>query len=151
MKILDYHTKMMKLALNEAHKGLQRNEVPIGALVVKNGAIQGRGYNLVEAQHQQIAHAEVRAISQACRRIQDWRLEGCWIYVTLEPCSMCISLIMLSRCKGLVYGAASPKFGYRLANASAVELKRLKIEVISGICQEESALLLKEFFKGKRI
>ncbi len=146
------HISYMSKALQQAQKAFNKNEVPIGALIVDpQGNIIGRGHNLVEQKKQQTAHAEIRAIEQACRKQKDWRLDGCWIYVTLEPCSMCMNLILLSRCTGLVYGASSPIFGFELDNTGPLQLyRRNKIQIIKEICQKESIELLKNFFKKKR-
>ena len=102
----------MEVALALARKALAKGEVPIGAIVVDpGGTIIGRGFNSVETRGCQCEHAEVRAIRQACKKIGDWRLEGCSLFVTLEPCLMCFGLIALSRIKNLYFGAHSPLFG----------------------------------------
>jgi tRNA(adenine34) deaminase len=146
------HIKFMQKALKEAQKAYKKDEVPIGAVVIDpQGNIIGRGRNLVEKTKLQISHAEIRAISQACRKIGDWRLEGCWIYVTLEPCALCMNLILLSRLKGVVFGASSPIFGFELDKNRPLQLyRRNMIEIIKGVCEEESVTLLKKFFKEKR-
>ncbi len=109
------HIRYMREALKQARKAFEQGEVPIGAVVVgPDGTIIGRGYNKVEQLQQQNQHAEVRAINQACKKIDSWRLLDCSVYVTLEPCGMCMHLIKLSRMRGVVYGANSPLFGYRL-------------------------------------
>jgi len=142
----------MKEALLEAKKALSRDEVPIGAIVVDSeGAIIGRGHNLVENYNQQSRHAEVIAIEHACTTINDWRLLGCSLYVTLEPCEMCMSLTELSRVAVVIYGSASPLFGFRLDKEGKIPLyKKHTPKIISGICKEEAATLLTEFFKEKR-
>lgn len=142
----------MTRALAHAQKAASQDEVPIGAIVVdKHGQIIGRGYNCVEKLHTQAAHAEVRAISQAGKKINDWRLDECWLYVTLQPCAMCLNLIKLSRCAGVVYGAESPLFGYHLDNMVQVSLyHRDTLAIIPGVKAENAALLLKQFFKQKR-
>lgn len=147
------HAHSMLQALREAKKAYKKNEVPIGALVIdSNGTIIGRGHNLVEKTKLQISHAEIRAISQACRKIKDWRLDGCWLYVTLEPCALCMNLVLLSRLKGIVFGASSPIFGFQLDKNMPLQLyRRNTLEIVKGICKEESIALLKSFFKEKRI
>lgn len=147
------HIFYMQKALKEAQKAYKKDEVPIGAiLIAPNGDIIGRGHNLVEKTKQQISHAEVRAISQACRKLGDWRLEGCWLYVTLEPCSLCMNLVLLSRLKGVVFGASSPVFGFELDKNGPLQLyRRNTIEIVKGICEQESLALLKSFFKEKRV
>lgn len=142
----------MQRALTQARKAYDNNEVPVGAIVVSgDGDIVGQGYNCVERYKTQCAHAEVRAIQQATRRLGDWRLDGHWLYVTLEPCAMCIGLIALSRIEGVVFGAASPLFGYRLDRGSEVPLyKKDTIKIVEGVCADSSAEVLKHFFKQKR-
>lgn len=108
----------MSQALLQAQKALDKDEVPVGAVVVNaDGVIIARGMNCTEAHHTQHAHAESLAIAKAGKKMRDWRLEGCWIYVTLEPCAMCMHLILLSRLAGVVFGASSPLFGFHLDNS----------------------------------
>lgn len=142
----------MQEALKEARTAFDHQEVPIGAIVVAaNGAIIGRGANTVERNHTQSAHAESLAINQAGAHLNDWRLNDCWIYVTLEPCLMCMNLIYLSRLTGVIFGAASPLFGYRLDNLQADQVyKKAMVLVKEGVCADESAQLLKQFFNQRR-
>ncbi len=141
----------MQLALKQAKKAFTIDEVPIGALVIDEvGKVLGRGYNQVEKKHQQIAHAEVIAISQACKKIGDWRLNNCTLYVTLEPCSMCMGLIRLSRLKRVVFGARSKLFGYQLDKEVQFPLYKKGIEVKEGILADNAVEILKKFFKRKR-
>lgn len=142
----------MQEALGQAECAAAIDEVPIGAIVVNvAGEIVGRGYNSVERDCSQRAHAECIAIEQASKKLGDWRLNGHWLYVTLEPCSMCMGLIKLSRLDGVVYGAASPLFGFRLDNQDDLWVyKRDVFSLIEGIKKEESAALLKNFFHKKR-
>ncbi len=142
----------MKEALVEAFKAYEMDEVPVGAVVVNGkGTIIGRGYNQVERDCTQRSHAEQIAIEQAGKALRDWRLEGCWVYVTLEPCVMCINLIKLSRCAGVVYGAASPLFGFQLDKIDKDSVyKRDTFSIIEGVCSDESASMLKKFFRQKR-
>lgn len=144
--------QFMAEALKLANKAYDRDEVPIGAVVVSaNGTIIGRGYNNVEHAHSQIAHAEVSAVEQASQAIGDWRLNDCWLYVTLEPCTMCMGLIRLSRLAGVVYAAASPLFGFRLDNTEGLSVyKKDAFAIIEGIRAEESVALLQKFFQQKR-
>ncbi len=146
----DIHEAFMGKALKQAHVALSHQEVPIGAVVVaKDGTIIGRGYNRMETSKCQLAHAEARAIAQACKKIGDWRLNGCTIYVTLEPCLMCIGLIQLSRVEKIVYGAPSPLFGSVLSfMALPTYAKQLRIEC--GIREQECVTLLQSFFKRVR-
>ena len=142
----------MREALKLAERAFRANEVPVGSLIVDSeGVIIGRGMNKVEARHSQAAHAECFAIQAAGKKIRDWRLDGCWLYVTLEPCSMCMSLILLSRLAGVVFGASSPLFGFHLDNALSIELyKKGTPLIVKGVCQEQSSTLLKRFFQIKR-
>lgn len=142
----------MQQALEQAKLAYQIDEVPIGAVVVNaEGHIVGQGYNSVERDCTQRSHAECLAIEQASKAIGDWRLNDHWLYVTLEPCSMCMGLIKLSRLEGLVYGAASPVFGFHLDNQEDLWVyKRDAFPIIEGIKGEEAAALLKDFFHKKR-
>ncbi|OGB83745.1 hypothetical protein A3F66_06800 [candidate division TM6 bacterium RIFCSPHIGHO2_12_FULL_32_22] len=142
--MLDYQY-FMQQALGQAEKALRCDEVPVGAIILNSkGEILSRAYNLVEKKKSQIAHAEILAIEKACKKLGDWRLEGCIIFVTLEPCSMCIAAIQLSRISKLVYGAASPKYGYKVFSGKS------KLEIEENILASESAKLLRLFFKKKR-
>jgi len=162
----DYSFYMQK-ALALSQKAASKNEVPIGALVVdENGIIIGRGYNKVEKLHSQLEHAEVRAIKAATRKKGDWRLDGCTLYVTLEPCGMCFHLALLSRIATVVYGASSPLFGYTsyekyitkdrpsgqfLDNNKILQLyQRDSIKIVAGVGSGEASDLLRRFFKSKR-
>ena len=142
----------MRQALDQAQKAAALAEVPIGAVVVdEHGAIIATGYNAVESRQCQTAHAEIIAIDHACKQYASWRLTGCWIYVTLEPCSMCMGLIRLSRLQGLVYGAASPLFGFtQHEGQESILYKNNRLIIISSVEQEQSAILLKDFFQRKR-
>ncbi len=144
--------QFMAQALKQAQKALLEDEVPVGALVVdEQGEVIARAFNAVEMKKTQIAHAEMLALSKAGRKKGDWRLNGCWLYVTLEPCAMCMGSIQLSRIEGVVFGAPSPLFGFQLDNADGVSIYKKKvIQIISGINAEESAHILKQFFQKKR-
>lgn len=142
---------LMSKALMQARIALRHGEVPIGAIIVDSkGIILARAYNKIEQDQCQTAHAEALAIKKACKKSGDWRLNGCWIYVTLEPCLMCLGLIQLSRIDGIVFGAESPLFGSGLGDMSKFPsyAKNLKIE--GGVSAEESIALLQAFFKGLR-
>jgi tRNA(adenine34) deaminase len=145
----------MRQALVQAHKAAAKDEVPVGAVIVDaDGKIIARAHNLVEAKKTQGAHAECLAIAQAGKKRGDWRLEECTIYVTLEPCAHCIQLIIMSRVKRLVYGAASPLFGYTLDTHGMVSIYKnshFLTSVVAGIEAQESARLMQQFFKNKRV
>ena len=151
MKTHDY---FMNQALKQARKAYENDEVPVGAVVVdKHGVIIARAYNQVEKKQSQTAHAELLAMQKATKKLQNWRLSDCWLYVTLEPCGMCFALACLSRVKGIIFGADSPLFGYRLDNKDAGRLYKIgtcEIEVIPGVQASQAAGLLKDFFKKKR-
>jgi len=142
----------MQEALAQAQYAYNIDEVPIGAVVVDaKGDIIARAYNSVERDCTQRAHAESLAIEAAGKYLHDWRLQGCWLYVTLEPCSMCMGLIKLSRLAGVVYGAPSPLFGFRLDNQEDLWVyKKDAVSVIEGVMADETAKLLKQFFHSRR-
>lgn len=144
--------ELMQQALIEAHKAYEIDEVPIGAIIVNaEGVIVARTHNSVERDCTQRAHAESLAIELAGKTLGDWRLNGYWLYVTLEPCSMCMGLITLSRLSGVVYGASSPLFGFSLDKQDDLWVyKRDAFSIIEGVKCEESANLLKQFFHDKR-
>ena len=135
----------MNLALEEANKAANADEVPVGAVIVNGrGEIISSAFNTVEKDVSCIMHAEIKAILNAQKQLENWRLDECSLYVTLEPCIMCCGAILLSRISKVVYGTIDPKGG------SASTILNDKIEVVSGIMEEESSLLLKSFFKSKR-
>ncbi len=135
----------------QAKVALKHDEVPVGAVIVdKEGEIVSRAYNRMEHTHCQTGHAEVRAIERACAKRGDWRLDGCTIYITLEPCLMCFGLICLSRFKTIIYGATSPLFGCGLDKKDAFPVYRKGLVIEHGLLQDESAELLRMFFKKRR-
>lgn len=139
-------------ALAEAKLALAKGDVPIGAVVVKDGEIIGRGHNLREATNDPTAHAEILAIRAAAEHLGSWRLTNAAIYVTLEPCPMCAGAIVNSRLRTLVFGAYDPKAGAVTSLMNLVQDRRLNhfVEVYDGICQSECASLLQEFFQRLR-
>lgn len=143
--------KYMKAALKLAQKAADEGEVPVGAVVVCEGKIVGRGRNRRETKKNAIHHAEIEAIEKACKKLGGWRLHKCDLYVTLEPCPMCTGAIINARIKTLYYGAKDEKAG---ACGTLVNLFDLpynhKPEVISGVMEEECADILKKFFKDLR-
>ena len=142
----------MHHALTYAQQAYDQNEVPIGAIVVDaHGTIIGAGINQVEKLHTQRAHAESIAIEQAGHAQHDWRLDGCWLYVTLEPCLMCMGLIRFSRMQGIIFATSSPLFGYRLDNDTTLSVyNRDLLVVVEGVDQERASALLQQFFQKKR-
>lgn len=137
----------MKQALVEAHKALERDEVPIGAVVVCQGRIIARAHNLTEALNDVTAHAEMQAITAAANVLGGKYLKDCTLYVTVEPCPMCAGGLGWSQITKIVYGAPDAKRGYSLVSPKALHPKT---EVISGVLQEECASLMQNFFKNKR-
>jgi tRNA(adenine34) deaminase len=140
--------RFMFAALQEAEKALDENEVPVGAVVVKDKKIIGRGYNQVERLKDATAHAEMIALTAAANHIGNWRLNECSIYVTLEPCIMCTGALLASRISELFFSEFDPKFGacgsvYNLAEGGKTNHK---IKVYSGIYSDESKKLLQYFF-----
>ena len=144
--------KYMKMALAEARKAYQRAEVPIGAVVVCNDQVVGRGFNLREQTQDPTSHAEMIALREAAANEASWRLEDCQLYVTLEPCPMCAGAILQSRIKRLVYGASDPKAGAVRSLYQLLDDNRFnhQVEVEAGVLQKESAQLLKDFFRELR-
>jgi tRNA(adenine34) deaminase len=142
----DTDKKFMIEAIKEAKKSYKKNEVPIGAVVVHDGKIVGRGHNEVECRHNATAHAEIIAISKAAQKLGDWRLNDCNLYVTVEPCLMCFGAITLSRISRLVYGTPEPSFGF------INHIKKIpdKLEVKSGLLSSECKNLLSRFFRKLR-
>ncbi len=147
------HQHWMKEAIAEAHKAKQLGEVPIGAVIVKNNEIVGRGYNLRETTHDATAHAEIIAIREASEQLGSWRLLDCTLYVTLEPCPMCAGAIVQSRIPTVVYGTTDPKAGCAGTLMNLLQEPRFnhRTEVIDGIAQEECAALLTDFFRELRV
>lgn len=148
------HDHYMRKALKQAQCAFARDEVPVGAVIVDaQGMVIARAHNQVEKMKSQTAHAELLALAKAGKRLGDWRLEGCWLYVTLEPCSMCMSAIGLSRLAGVVYGADSPLFGYQKVDKGGASwlYKRDALTIVGGICNENAKKVLQQFFKQKRM
>lgn len=143
----------MKAALKQAEKALALGEVPIGAVIVENGRIIGRGYNRRNTDHTTLAHAEITAIRKANRKVGDWRLEGCTLYVTLEPCQMCAGALVQSRIDRVVIGAPSYKSGCggTLLNILQNEEFNHQVEMTTGVMQEECTQILQKFFKELRV
>lgn len=146
------HDKYMQAAIEEAKKAAQIGEVPIGAVIVRNDEIVGRGYNLRETKKDPTLHAEMIAIREASERLGGWRLIGCTLYVTLEPCPMCAGAIVQSRIEQVVYGAPDPKAGCTGTLMNLLNEPRFnhQVPVIRGVREEECAMLLKEFFRALR-
>lgn len=142
----------MKEALMEAQKAYDINEVPIGAVIVRNGEIVGRGYNQKETMKDATLHAEISAIKDACRNLGGWRLTGCTMYVTLEPCPMCAGALVNSRVEKLVIGARDLKTGACGSVLNIVQAERLNhhVDVQFGVMEEDCSKILKDFFRSLR-
>jgi tRNA(adenine34) deaminase len=142
----------MQSALEEAHKAAEAGEVPIGAVVVHNGAIIARGQNSVLRSNDPTAHAEIVALRAAAQAMGNYRLNGCALYVTLEPCAMCAGAIIHARLDRLVYAAADPKAGACGSVLSVLNHPQLnhQLAVDQGLLAEESSELLKSFFRERR-
>jgi len=149
---MELKEKYMREALKEAFKAQQKDEVPIGAVMVHQNKIIARAHNMRQTKQISTHHAEILCIEKACKKLNSWRLEECELYVTLEPCPMCAGAIQQSRIKKIVFGAYDPKGGFFGSNFNINEVKGLNHypEVEGGVLQEESAQMLKSFFKMKR-
>lgn len=148
----DEHVNFMRLALEEARKALEIGEVPVGAVIVKDGIVVGNGHNLTETAKDPTAHAEIIALRKAAETLGGWRLPGCVMYVTTEPCSMCAGAIVLSRMPRLFIGTMDRKAGACGSVYNIVSDSRLnhRVETETGLLAEECGLLMKEFFKELR-
>ena len=144
--------EFMKEALKEAEKALKKEEVPVGAIIVKNDKIIARAYNLKESKKNSIKHAEIIAIEKACKKLKAWRLEDCEMYVTLEPCPMCAGALINSRIKKIYIGTEDSKTGAcgsKLNLLNDFEFNH-KVECERNILKDESEKILKDFFKYLR-
>jgi len=144
--------KWMRVCLELAHTAASQEEIPVGAIVVLDGEIIGRGYNTREQTGDPTAHAEVIAMREASRVLEHWRLIDATLYVTLEPCFMCAGALVNARVKRLVYGCTDPKAGAVTSLASVATDTRLnhRLEVTGGILSQECASVLQEFFRARR-
>jgi tRNA(adenine34) deaminase len=144
--------KYMQKALLEAKKAYVKGEVPVGAVIVHDDKIIGRGYNKREELNDALAHAEIIAIKRACKRMKNWRLSGATIYVTLEPCPMCAGALVNARIKRLVFGATDPKAGAAGSVMDVVQNDKLnhRMEVTGGVLEDSCRQLLQQFFNDLR-
>ncbi len=149
---MDTDIKYMRAALKEAAKAALIGEVPIGCVIVCDGKIVGRGYNRRNTKHTTLAHAELIAIDKASRKLGDWRLEGCTLYVTLEPCQMCSGAIVQSRIDRVVVGTMNPKAGCAGSILNILQDDRFnhQVELTTGILKEECTAVLQDFFVNLR-
>ncbi len=144
--------KYMGQALKLAEKAATLDEVPIGCIIVHDGKVIARGYNRRNTDKSTLAHAEVAAIRKASRKLSDWRLEECTMYVTLEPCQMCAGAIVQARIPRVVIGAMNPKAGCAGSIINLLEMKEFnhRVDVTRGVLEEECSQILKKFFDGLR-
>ena len=142
----------MQEALWEAEQALAKGEVPVGAVVVYNGEIIGRGHNQRESKVDPTAHAEILALQDAASKRQGWRLTGCTLYVTLEPCPMCAGALLQSRIDRVVYGAEDPKAGCAGSVLNILQFPGFNhaVKITGGILAEQCSELLRQFFQGRR-
>ena len=145
--------KYMKEAIRQAKKAEALGEVPIGCVIVYEGKIIGRGYNRRNTDKNTLSHAEITAIRKASKKVGDWRLEGCTLYVTLEPCQMCAGAIVQARIDEVVMGSMNPKAGCGGSILNLLEMPEFnhQVKVTRGIMEEECSQMLTEFFKELRI
>lgn len=146
------HEKFMHEALKEAKKAYQKDETPVGAIIVKEGRIVARGHNERELKKDATLHAEISAIRKACKKLDTWRLNDCDMYVTLEPCTMCAGAIIQARVGRLFIGALDPKAGAvgSVIDVLKVEQFNHKVDSVAGILEIECSTILKNFFKVLR-
>ena len=151
--IKNIQEKYMKAALKQAEKALALGEVPIGCVIVHEGKIIGRGYNRRNTDKNTLAHAEITAINKASKKIGDWRLEECTLYVTLEPCQMCAGAIVQARVTEVVMGCMNPKAGCGGSILNILEMPQFnhQVQVTRGILETECSEILKTFFTQLRI
>ena len=149
---MDEKIKFMKEALKEAQKSYKKEEIPVGAIIVKDGKIIARGHNLKETKTDPTKHAEIIAIQKACKKLQTWRLTGCTMYVTLEPCSMCAGSLIQSRLDKVVIGTMDEQTGAcgSVLNLLADYKFNHIVQIETGIMQEECKTILQQFFKELR-
>lgn len=149
---MTYAEKFMKAALKEAKKAEQKEEVPIGCVIVKDGKIFARAHNLRQTKRLATAHAEILAIEKACRKIKDWRLDGFEIFITLEPCAMCAGAIANARISKVYFGAYEKKGGGAVSKFNILSESGLNhvTEWEGGVLEEECSAVIKNFFSSRR-
>ena len=143
--------KFMDEALKEARKAYKKDEVPIGAIIVKDNEIISKAHNLVETKKDATMHAEIIAIERACRKLNTWHLDDCTLYVTVEPCLMCSGAMIQSRIDRVVYATKNEKFGYIESVEKIFENKNNhNVKITNGIYEKEAKELIQKFFKKRR-
>ena len=151
-KILTEDEKYMKEAIRQAKKAWKIEEVPIGCVIVRDGKIISRGYNRRTIDKNTLAHAELAAIKKASKKLDDWRLEGCTMYVTLEPCQMCAGALVQSRIDRVVVGCMNPKAGCAGSILNLLQMPEFnhQVELETGVLEEECSQMMKDFFRELR-
>lgn len=144
--------RFMTQAYKEAQKAFEEDEVPVGCVIVKDGKIIARAHNRKEKRNCALFHAEIECIRKAARKLDNWNLKGCEIYVTLEPCMMCTGALINSRIDRIIYGCKDPKGGALVSNIRLQDIKLLNHypQIQGGVMEKECSDLLKKFFKNKR-
>ena len=151
-KMTDTDAKYMKEAIRQAKKAYAIGEVPIGCVIVRDGKIISRGYNRRTIDKNTLAHAELAAIKKASKKLNDWRLEGCTMYVTLEPCQMCAGALVQSRIDRVVVGCMNPKAGCAGSILNLLQMPEFnhQVELETGVLEEECSQMMKDFFRELR-
>lgn len=151
-KMTDTDAKYMKEAIRQAKKAYTIGEVPIGCVIVRDGKIISRGYNRRTIDKNTLAHAELAAIKKASKKLDDWRLEGCTMYVTLEPCQMCAGALVQSRIDRVVVGCMNPKAGCAGSILNLLQMPEFnhQVELETGVLEEECSQMMKDFFRELR-
>jgi tRNA(adenine34) deaminase len=143
--------RFMRRALAEARKAAEQGEVPVGAVVVKNGVVFASGYNRLILKNDPTAHAEIMALRKAARKLKNYRLLGTTLYVTIEPCAMCLGAAIQARIGRLVFGALDPKAGaVSSIIAFPMEKTNHRLQILGGILEDECGRIIRDFFKAKR-
>lgn len=144
--------EFMKLALKEAKKAFVMDEVPVGCVIVKDGVVIAKAHNLKEKEHLAISHAEINAIKKASKKLNNWRLNDCTMYVTLEPCPMCCGALIQARIKKVIFGAYDPNGGGVASLTHTFDIQFLNhiVQWDAGLMQEQCLQILKDYFKTKR-
>ena len=152
LNMIKDHDYFMNIALKEAEKASKIDEVPIGCVIVKDNKIIAKSHNKKEINQNPLGHAEIIAIRKATRKLKNWRLEGCTLYVTIEPCLMCCGAIIQSRIPRVVYGSNDPKGGAVESSIKAFEIDNInhRPEVIKGVKKDDCSDIIKKYFKKKR-
>ena len=145
-------TKYMELAFKEAQKAFQEDEVPVGCVIVKDEKVIAKAHNKKEKKNSALFHAEIECINKATKKLNNWNLKGCEMYITLEPCMMCTGAIINSRIDKVYFGCKDPKGGSLVSNIKIKDIKMLNHypEIEEGIMEKECSEILKQFFKNKR-